>query len=98
MTSDAETLAVYARKADAYAEMVSRGEPDADLLAFMKAATPSGHVLDLGCGPGNSAAIMQARGFTVEAIDASPEMVALARDKFGVAAKVASFDDLDETD
>ncbi|SLN30161.1 biotin biosynthesis protein BioC [Pseudoruegeria aquimaris] len=95
--SDAETLAVYAAKAADYAKLVSRGQPDADLRAFMAALPARARVLDLGCGPGNSARMMMDAGFEVEATDAAPEMVALAR-RAGVDARVAAFADLDAID
>ena len=53
-----------------------------------------GHVLDLGCGPGNSARFMAEAGFTVDAIDASSEMVALATRQSGVTAWQATFDEM----
>jgi len=93
--SDRETIDVYNQKAASYDDLVSRDTPDQDLQAFLDAVTPGGHVLDLGCGPGNSAAMMQEAEFTVDAMDASAQMVRVARDKYGVDAKVATFDDLD---
>ncbi len=36
-------------------------------------------------------------GMAVDAYDASPEMVATAKQKFGVPAKVSGFADLDES-
>ncbi|EKE44095.1 type 11 methyltransferase [Oceaniovalibus guishaninsula JLT2003] len=92
--SDPETLACYARMAEDYADRFSRGEPDGDLSAFMDALPAGdGPVLDWGCGPGNSAAIMAARGIRAEATDASPEMAAIARD-LGIAVRVEPFEDL----
>ena len=41
-----------------------------------------GRILDLGCGTGNSAAPMLKRGFEVVGIDASAEMLEVARNKF----------------
>lgn len=89
--SDEETLRVYAARAGDYAQLVARTKPDLDLMAFLDMVPPGGRILDLGCGPGNSAAMMQARGYVVEASDASPEMVALARDEFGIKARCESF-------
>ncbi|MEM8789098.1 MAG: class I SAM-dependent methyltransferase [Pseudomonadota bacterium] len=97
MSADRETLRAYAAQAQRYSTLVSRDAPDRDLSAFMDALPKAAHVLDLGCGPGNSAAMMQARGFSVIATDASPEMVDLAR-AAGVTAEMASFDDLDAVD
>ncbi len=92
--SDRETIDVYNARAASYDTLVSRSTPDADLRAFIDAVPPGGLVLDLGCGPGNSAAMMAAAGLVVEASDASHEMVKIARDTYGVDAQVATFDDL----
>ena len=45
-------------------------------------------ILDAGCGPGQYAAELVARGATVTAFDESAEMVRLARDRLGGAAEV----------
>lgn len=92
------TLDVYGRMALDYAERVSRPEPDGDLLAFI-AALPAGDapVLDWGCGPGNSAAMMKGECITIEATDACPEMAALA-DGLGVQVRVEPFESLEGAD
>ena len=94
MSVDPQTLACYAQKAQEYADVISRDGPDGDLLAFM-AALPDdiAPVLDWGCGPGNSAAIMTSREIDVEATDASPEMAAIA-DGLGIDVRVEPFEDL----
>lgn len=96
--SDDKTIAVYDARARDYVDLVARNRPDRDLRAFMQALPAGAEVLDLGCGPGNSAAILQEAGFKVEAMDASAEMVAMARDRYGVNARQAVFDDLSGTD
>jgi len=96
--SDKETIDVYNARATTYADAFARTKPDADLRAFMDAVTPGGHVLDLGCGPGNSAAMMQEAGFTTEATDASPEMVRIACETHKIDARLATFDDIAGTD
>lgn len=93
--SDNETLKVYAEQVDAYAKLVTRGTPDRDLQDFIDGVPEGGRVLDLGCGPGNSATMMMDAGLVADASDASPEMVALANKKDGLNAVVATFDDLD---
>ena len=90
---DAETMRVYAERAEAYVERITRMEPDGDLRAFIAAVRPKGLVLDWGCGPGNSAAMMAAADLRVEATDASPVMAALARD-LGVTVAVEPFEAL----
>lgn len=92
--TDRETIEIYDTRAASYDNLVSRDAPDQDLQAFLDAVTPGGHVLDLGCGPGNSAAMMQEADLQVDAMDASAEMVRIARDKYGVDARQATFDDL----
>lgn len=47
-------------------------------------------LLDLGCGTGSLTAIMASRGFDLVAADASPEMLAVARDKCGELSGVPS--------
>ena len=51
---------------------------------------PCERVLDIGCGTGEDALHLMARGVDMVAVDASAEMVAVARSR-GVAAYVASF-------
>lgn len=92
--SDRETIAVYDAQAQKYANLVSRDTPDQDLQYFLDTVTPGGTVLDLGCGPGNSAAMMRDAGFQVTAWDASEQMVCFARETFGIAAEVQTFDDI----
>ncbi|MGA9251404.1 MAG: class I SAM-dependent methyltransferase [Roseobacter sp.] len=96
--SDAETLNVYAAQAGEYARLtddVNAGDP---LLHAFIAAMPKGaHVLDLGCGPGASAAQMAKAGLTVDAYDPVPEMVELANQHDGVSAQKATFGDVSGT-
>lgn len=96
--SDSETIRVYDRRADDYAAKSGDwNAADPQLAAFIAACPAGGRVLDLGCGPGDSAAVMAGKGLIVEAIDASAEMVARAAAHPGVNARQATFDDLDGT-
>ncbi len=93
MSGDDETMAVYATEAGRYADLTGERSPELDV--FLGLVTPGGRILDLGCGPGHDAAVMAGRGFEVDAMDASAEMVAEARARHGLAARVAGFDDVD---
>ena len=60
--TDPKTIAYYDASVDAYIQVFSRETPDADLQSFIDTIPTGGTVLDLGCGPGNSAAMMQNAG------------------------------------
>ena len=93
--TDPETLAVYNAQADDYVEMM-KGYAAGDPLIgeFIAACPPGGHVLDLGSGPGGYAVLMAEAGLKVDALDASTEMVARIAPLPGIAARVATFDDV----
>lgn len=96
--SDAETLRIYDSHAAEYAAKNSDYlSKDPRLHAFIAACPSGGRVLDLGCGPGTSAAVMAQAGLKPDAMDASSEMVALAGAHIGVNARQATFDDISGT-
>lgn len=91
--SDAETLRIYDDKAADYAALNQDYlSQDPRLHSFIAACPSGGRVLDLGCGPGTSAAVMAAAGLQTDATDASAEMVALAKALDGVTAWQATFE------
>lgn len=90
MTTDPDTLAVYAARAADYAAM-AEGLDDQPLAAFLALLPPGARILDLGCGPGVQAAQMAAAGHHPDPVDAAPEMVALAKAR-GLPARRADFD------
>ncbi|WP_144884398.1 class I SAM-dependent methyltransferase [Leclercia adecarboxylata] len=63
--------------------------------AFTQHLAPGARVLDAGCGSGRDAKAFQEMGYQVEAFDASPAMVELAREHTGLPVKVMSFADVD---
>lgn len=93
--ADRKTIETYNSKAADYVDMVSEDKPDRGLRDFIDTVPKGGLVLDWGCGPGNSAAMMQAAGLVAEASDASAKMVYIARNTFDVNAKVETFNELD---
>ncbi len=91
------TIAAYDANAAQYARMseVLHELPEMEALA---ALLPQGaRLLDLGAGPGQYSAWFAARGFAVEALDASGEMVAMAAALPGVRARQGRFEDLPAT-
>lgn len=67
--------------ADLYLRFANeRTQPAIDLLARVALDAPA-RVIDLGCGPGNSTALLRGRwpGAAVTGLDSSPQMIAAAR-------------------
>ncbi|MGF6236099.1 SAM-dependent methyltransferase [Leclercia sp. 1548] len=62
---------------------------------FTQHLAPGARVLDAGCGSGRDAKAFQEMGYQVEAFDASPAMVELAREHTGFSVKVMSFAEVD---
>ncbi|HEV8034015.1 class I SAM-dependent methyltransferase, partial [Yoonia sp.] len=93
--ADARTIATYDAKAADYALMVTSDTPDASLQAFIDLIPHGGRVLDLGCGPGTASAHMRAAGLLPDPVDASQGMIKIARNTFGLPARLGEFDDID---
>lgn len=96
--SDKQTIDVYNNKAEDYAKLVSLDKPDQDLRRFIDVLPTGAQVLDWGCGPANSAAMLRAAGFDVVATDASAEMVKFAKQEFDIDVRQESFDALNDVD
>ena len=93
--SDPETLAFYAAQTDAYRKM-AEGYQNAQLAAYIEALPPGARVLDLGCGPGQDSRTLVQAGFSVLAMDASPEMIRQAAMAEGVETRLGTFADLSD--
>ncbi len=63
---------------DARMDRVSRGRVRAVKEAVAAEISPGSHVLEMGCGTGELAAMMIGRGATVDGFDLSPAMLAAA--------------------
>lgn len=96
MSVDKETLAVYEARAGDYAKMVATDAPFPALEAFIASLPQGAHVLDLGCGTGRATARMIASGLSVDARDASPAMIDIASELYGVKAVQATFDSISD--
>ena len=90
---DETTIKVYDTKAAEYAGNFDLKEPSGSLKTFMNHLQSGGRVLDWGCGPGMFSYHLKAGGFDPDPIDASAEMVALAREKYGLDARQGTFAD-----
>lgn len=91
---DEATLQFYRRNAESYAAWAKA--PSTRLIGFLGLLPPDGSILELGCGAGNHAAEMLARGFAVRATDGSPEMAEIASRRLNHPVETMRFDELDE--
>lgn len=90
--TDRETIDVYNARAADYAKLVtSDDKPDATLAAFIARLSKGARVLDLGCGPGNSAAHMAAAGLNPDPLDPAVAMVEIAQRRHKLPARIGDF-------
>lgn len=94
--ADPLTLDIYSKEAPNYATRNRKERADGFLDPFIAMMPPGAVILDLGCGAGWAAAVMQDRGFDVHALDATPEMAALAQQKLKRKVRVASFESVED--
>lgn len=94
MSTDSQTIAVYDTSAEEYDNRFGKLEPETHLLNFISAMPKGAYVLDLGCGPGHASAEMKAAGLVPDSVDASAEMVSIAKNRYGLDARLATFDDI----
>ncbi|WNJ80113.1 class I SAM-dependent methyltransferase [Cedecea neteri] len=67
-------------------------------LAFTRRLPAHAKVLDAGCGSGRDAFAFTQMGYQVEAFDASPELVTLAREHTCLPVKLMTFAEVDAKD
>ncbi len=91
---DEATLQFYRRNAASYADWAKA--PSSRLIGFLGLLPEGGSILEFGCGAGNHAAEMLARGFAVRATDGSPEMAEVASRRLNHPVEAMRFDELDE--
>ena len=92
--TDPATIAFYQTRAPHY--VLKFGQAHSyQLDAFLDRLPPGGRVLELGCGGVQDAARIAARGFVIDATDATPAMVAKTNERFGPGARLMAFDQLE---
>ena len=63
--------------------------------SFLEYIPKGGYILDFGCGSGRDAKYFKEKGFHVEAVDGSEEMVKVAVNYSGLPVKLMLFQELD---
>ncbi|MFZ0090940.1 MAG: class I SAM-dependent methyltransferase [Solirubrobacteraceae bacterium] len=79
----AEQLAYYRARAPEYLDGTLDFPGGEELEAALDAFAPSGDVLELACGPGSWTPHLLRYAASVTAVDGSPEMLTLARERIG---------------
>jgi ubiquinone/menaquinone biosynthesis C-methylase UbiE len=79
----AEQLAYYRAFAPEYVSLSVPGGGGSEVAAALEAFAPAGDVLELACGPGMWTELMLRHATSVTAVDAAPEMLALAIARLG---------------
>lgn len=79
----AEQVAYYRARAPEYLDGTLAALGGTNLEAALAAFAPAGHVLELACGPGTWTPLLLRHAESLTAVDAAPEMLALARDRVG---------------
>lgn len=90
----ANVRAFYDRTAAAYVERTFHLDMSKTRRQLTRLLLPGARVLDAGCGSGRDALAFAQAGFEVDAFDASPEMVALARAHTGLDVACHTFEDV----
>ena len=93
--SISKTLEYYNKNAGSFTE----GTQDVDFAmmqdSFLEYIPKGGHILDFGCGSGRDARYFKDKGFRVDAVDGSEEMVRVAAAHSGLPVRRMLFQDLD---
>src|ERR687883_1139955 len=79
----AEQIAYYRAIAPEYEDHTIPGPGEDELIAAIEAFRPTGDVLELACGPGVWTRRLLRHATSVTAVDAAPEMLAIAASRVG---------------
>lgn len=93
-----KTLEYYNEKSDLFAGDTVDLEFSSIQDSFLKYLEPGSLILDFGCGSGRDSRYFMSKGFKVEAIDGSEEMVKIASNVTGLPVKQMMFNELDENE
>lgn len=91
-----KTLEYYNEKSDLFAGDTVDLEFSSIQDSFLKYLEPGSLILDFGCGSGRDSRYFMSKGFNVEAIDGSEEMVKIASKVTGLTVRQMMFNELDE--
>ena len=92
------TLDYYNRNSDQFAADTLEVKFTSIQDRFLSYLEPGAMILDFGCGAGRDSLYFASKGYRVEAVDGSCEMVRIASETSGVPVRQMLFAELDERD
>ncbi len=93
-----DTLKFYNDNAEKYCEQTRNGDMSESYNRFLMLVKDKAYILDFGCGSGRDSKYFLEHGYTVDAIDGSERLAALASEYIGQEVKCMKFDELNERD
>jgi SAM-dependent methyltransferase len=93
-----KTIDYYNTRADHFAESTFNVDMESLYQPFLQLLSPNARILDLGCGSGRDSLGFKNKGYQVEAMDYSEELVKKAIILTGIKVKYQSFYDLNEVE
>ena len=91
-----QTSNYYNQHAQAFFENTYQVEMESLYAPFLRYLPEQALILDLGCGSGRDTLAFKKKGYQVEAIDYSAELVKKARELTGIEVRQQSFYELNE--
>lgn len=91
-----KSIEYYEKNADSFFNNTIDVNMEKLYQPFLQLLSPDALILDAGCGSGRDSKAFLSKGFRVEAIDASTEMVKRAKQVTGLEVNLKSFDSVVE--
>ena len=93
-----QTSNYYNQHAQAFFENTYQVEMESLYAPFLRYLPEQASILDLGCGSGRDILAFKKKGYQIEAIDYSAELVKKARELTGIEVRQQSFYELNESE
>ncbi len=93
-----KTIDYYNKHAEEFTASTFKVEMESLYAPFLKYLPEQASILDLGCGTGRDSFAFKNKGYQVEAIDYSAELVKKAKELTGIEVRQQSFNELNESE
>ncbi len=93
-----KTIDYYNKHAEEFTASTFKVEMESLYAPFLRYLPEQASILDLGCGSGRDSFAFKNKGYQVEAIDYSAELVKKAKELTGIEVRQQSFDELNESE